>query len=99
MSQYKFEVDSLTIGSKIFIVHRKYAFQNKPGGKVILARVTSFSNRKGNIEIDFRAIGQPSKSPDLGMANYIPFIDIQKAIDSIKSELPNTESNDGAGTN
>jgi hypothetical protein len=99
MAQHVFEVDSLTIGSKVFIVHRKYAFQNKPGGKVVLARVVSFSNRNGNIEIDFRAIGQTSKSSDLGMTNYIPFINIQKAIDSIKSELPKKEENDGTGNN
>ena len=97
MAQHVFEVDSLTIGSKIFIVHRKYAFQNKPGGKVILARVVSFSNRNGNIEIDFRAIGQPSKSPDLGMRHYIPFIDIQKAIDSIKTTI--VKEDDRTGNN
>jgi hypothetical protein len=97
MAQHVFEIDSLTIGSKVFIVHRKYAFQNKPGGKVILARVVSFSNRNGNIEIDFRAIGQPAKSPDLGMNHYIPFIDIQKAIDSIKNTI--VKEDDRAGVN
>jgi len=97
MAQHVFEIDSLTIGSKVFIVHRKYAFQNKPGGKVILARVVSFSNRNGNIEIDFRAIGQSAKSPDLGMNHYIPFIDIQKAIDSIKNTI--VKEDDRAGVN
>jgi hypothetical protein len=85
MAAYKININTLTIGSKIFAVHSKYAFKKVIGGKVMQARVTSFTNRNGNIEVDFRLVGQPKASGDLSMEYYTIFTDIKKAINSIKS--------------
>lgn len=81
--EYQLNIDGLTIGSKVFIVHRAYAYQKKPGGSVIAAKVVSFRNISGSIEITFRTMGE--KPFTLGMDYYLPFINIQVAIDAIKS--------------
>jgi hypothetical protein len=73
--------NSLTIGSKCFLVSRSYAFQNKWGGKILLAKVVTFQNIAGNIEPVFKEIG--NSKVELTVKNYIPFVDIQTAIDSI----------------
>lgn len=85
MSNHSLNIEGLTIGSKVFIVHRKYAFQKKIGGKVVAARVVGFHNMNGSVEIIFRQIGQPKSSPDLTVKHWIPFIDINKAIQAIIS--------------
>lgn len=85
MAAYKVNINSLTIGSKIFVVHSKYAFKKIPGGKVMSGRVTSFTNKMGKIEVDFRLVSQPKASADLSMDFYVVFTDIKKAINSIKS--------------
>ena len=82
---YKFDSTGLTIGSKVFVVHRSYAFQKKLGGKIQLARVVAFENRTGSVNIVFRLVGQSSKGPDLTVQHYIPFVDINKAIEAIST--------------
>lgn len=80
---YKFDNRELTIGSKVFVVHRSYAFQKKLGGKVLLARVVGFENRTGSVDIVFRLVGQSSKGLDLTVQHYVPFVNINKAIEAI----------------
>ena len=77
------DLEGLTIGSKIFVVHRDYAFKKKPGGKVLPAKVVAFHNVKGCVEIIFRITG--GKPVDLTLDHYIPFVLITKAIDAIRS--------------
>ena len=72
----------LTIGCRCFLVHRSYAYQNKWGGKIILAKVYTFQNRKGKVEPVFKELGNKQ---ELSLENYIPFIDIEEAIKSIQS--------------
>ena len=76
------KVEALTIGSKVFVVNRDYAFKRKAGGKVLPARVVAFENRNNNIEIVMKITG---RRDEVTVVNYVPFINIQKAIDAIKS--------------
>lgn len=48
---------SLTIGSKIFVVHKNYSGKLKPGGTVLSARVVAFQNIKGKIVPIFKVAG------------------------------------------
>lgn len=75
----------LTINSKIFVVHKAYANQNKPGGRVVLARVTSFVNKNGKVVPEFRLIGQPGATPNVSECQYEWFTNIELAIDSIRT--------------
>jgi len=76
--------DELTIGSKCFLVNRDYAFKKKIGGIILLAKVRTFGNVQGNVVPLFREIGN-SKRGDLGLRNYVPFVTVQEAIESIRS--------------
>ena len=76
--------DQLTIGSKCFLVHRGYAYKKKTGGRIIPARVSTFANIKGTVQPEFLKIGD-SKF-EMHMVNYIPFVDVQSAIDAITSK-------------
>lgn len=76
--------DELTIGSKCYLVNRSYAFQKKWGGVILMGKVRTFANVKGNVVPLFREVGN-AKRGDLGLENYVPFITVQDAIDSIKS--------------
>lgn len=80
----KINIDNLTIGSKVFIVHSSYAKKEKKDGAIVnQARIVSFVNRAGNVEPEFRMIGQ--KGPNLSAAQYNVFDNIRDAINSIKS--------------
>lgn len=70
------------IGSRCLLVHRKYCRSNIVGGRIILAKVKTWENKKGVPEPVFTMIGQSKH--ELTLANYLPFIDEQKAIDAIK---------------
>jgi hypothetical protein len=72
---------TLKIGEKCILVHRTYAFQNKKGGRLIPARLSTYANINGKVEPVFTIIGAPKS--EVTMGTYIPFIDVQKAIDSI----------------
>lgn len=76
---------SLTIGSKIFVVHKEYSFQKKPGGAVNLGRIISFRNQNGVVQPVFRMVGQPSSSRDCTLQHYDIFTDIDEAIKAIQS--------------
>lgn len=77
-----YKLTNLTIGSKIFVVHKDYANQKKVGGKVLQAKVVSFVNSSGNIQIEFKVNNHPKV---VGEDYYVVFGDIKKAIASIKS--------------
>lgn len=81
MKKSTIKLDELTIGSKIFAVHKSYAFQKKPGGIVLPGRVIAFKNVRGFIEIIFRLRGSKT---DCTLAYYMVFIDIKEAIDAIR---------------
>ena len=83
MSSYKISEKVLGIGDKCILVHRSYANQKKPGGMLIPARLKTYKNINGKVTPVFSAIGQ-SKS-ELTLEFYIPFLDVQKAIDAIIS--------------
>jgi hypothetical protein len=78
-------IKPLTIGSKVFVVHRDYSGKKKPGGVVNLARIVCFRNRNGKVEPEFRLIGQPSKSTNCTLHHYEMFTEIRMAIASIES--------------
>lgn len=70
------------IGAKCLLVHRAYCKKNILGGRIIPARVKTWENKTGFPEPIFTIIGQPKY--ELTLANYIPFMDEQEAIDAIK---------------
>jgi len=78
-----YNIDAITIGSKVFVVHNSYANKNKEGGIVNQARIVCFVNRKGKVEPEFRMIGQTG--PNLSTANYMVFDNIKEAIKAIES--------------
>lgn len=79
----KINLDDLTIGSKVFIVHNSYTKKEKKDGAYVnQARVVSFVNRGGTVEPEFRMIGQ--KGPNLSTAQYSVFDNIKDAINAIK---------------
>ena len=83
MAQKKtYKISDLTIGSKIFAVHKNHAFAKKPGGKVIQGRVVAFVNQGGNIKVEFKIIGH---SMALNEEYYCVFGNIKQAIQAIKS--------------
>lgn len=84
MAQKKtYRLTDLTIGSKVYVVHKDYAFQKKSGGVVKQARVISFRNTQGEILTEFKITGNPNL---LGEKFYAIFTDVKKAIQSIKSK-------------
>lgn len=72
----------LSIGDKCLLVHRNYVNKNVLGGRLIPVRLKTWENRTGIPEPVFTIIGQPRH--ELTLANYIPFIDEQEAINAIK---------------
>jgi hypothetical protein len=80
-----YNLKDLNIGTRLFVVHNKYAFQKILGGKILPARIVSFVNITGQIEPEFRLVGQPSTSSNLRVDNYTIFTDIKEALKAIKS--------------
>lgn len=80
-----YKLTDLTIGSKVFVVHKQQAFAKKPGGKVNQGRIVSFVNKSGEVEPEFRLVGQPAGSSNLSIENYVVFTDIKQAVNAIKS--------------
>lgn len=80
-----YNLKDLTIGTRVFVVHNKYAFKKITGGRVSSGRIVSFVNISGQVEPEFRLVGQPSTSCDLRVDNYTIFTDIKEAVKSIKS--------------
>lgn len=78
-----YKLTDLNIGSKVYVVHKSYAFQKKPGGVVKQARVVSFRNTQGEIVTEFKITGDPNL---LRENFYVVFTDIKKAIQAIKSK-------------
>ena len=77
-----YKLTDLTIGSKIFVVHKNHAFAKKPGGKVIQGRVMAFVNSAGTIKVEFKIVGHPQV---LNEEYYCVFGNIKQAIQAIKS--------------
>lgn len=77
-----YSLTNLTIGSKVFVVHKSYAFSKKAGGKVLPAKIVSFVNVAGVVQPELKIVGH---SAIVGESNYIIFTDIKKAIGAIKS--------------
>lgn len=81
-----YKLTDLTIGSKVFLVHKNYAFQKKPGGRVVQARVVGFFNTKDEILPEFKVVGYTAYYKSLiNESSYVVFMDIKKAIQAIKS--------------
>ena len=76
----------VTIGSRVYVVHKDYANKNKINGRVVLARITAFVNKNGTVAPEFRLIGQHGATPDISTSHYEWFTDIELAIDSIKTK-------------
>lgn len=81
MKSYKAQDKVLNIGEKCILVHRSYVNQNKVGGMLIPARLKTYKNINGKVEPVFTIIGAPKSEATLDF--YIPFLDVQKAIDAI----------------
>lgn len=80
----KINIENLTIGSKVFIVHASYITKEKKNGAYVnQARVVCFVNRNGIIEPEFKMVGQ--KGPNLSATQYRVFDNIKDAINAIKS--------------
>lgn len=77
-----YKLTDLTIGSKVFVVHRNYAFAKRIGGKVMPARVVSFINSGGTVIPEFKLAGHPTV---VNENTHVPFTDIKLAISAIKS--------------
>ena len=77
-----YKLTDLTIGSKVYVVHKDYANKKRPGGKVLQAKVVSFVNSNGDIKTEFKVSNHPKVT---GEDFYIVFSDIKKAIAAIKS--------------
>jgi len=80
-----YNLKDLTIGTRLFVVHNKYAFQKITGGRVLSARIVSFVNMNGQVEPEFRLVGQPSASGNLRVDNYTIFTSVKEALKAIKS--------------
>jgi hypothetical protein len=78
-----YTLTNLTIGSKIYVVHKDYANKKKSGGKVLGARVVSFVNTSGKIQLEFKLVNHPTI---LDESFYTVFTDVKKAITAIKSK-------------
>ena len=74
---FSFRVEELTIGSRLFVIHRAYVVPKKQGGIIRVARVTGFKNNQGALEPLFKIIGIKD---EVGMNTYLPFTDIKIAI-------------------
>lgn len=70
--------DDLTIGSKVYLIHRKYCSQKIVGARIILARVKTFERTPRGVEPILGEIG--NKRIDYKLENYVMFIDINEAI-------------------
>lgn len=77
-----YKISDLTIGSKIFVVHKQHAFAKKPGGKVIQGRVVAFVNSAGTIKVEFKIVGHPQVVSE---EYYCIFGTIKQALVAIKS--------------
>jgi hypothetical protein len=77
-----YRLSSLTIGSKVYVVHKKYAFEKKIGGKVLPAKVVAFINVGGTVQPEFKIVGYPNV---VGESTHTVFTDVKKAIHAIKS--------------
>jgi hypothetical protein len=73
----------LKIGSKVLLVNKAYAFQNKNGGRVICGRLISFANIGGKVTPVFSEVGK-SKS-EITLTTHEAFLlkDLKLAVDSI----------------
>ncbi len=84
-SRDKKTCDQLTIGSKVYLVNRDYAFKKgKWSGEILLGKVRTFRNVRGSVVPLFREIGN-GKRGDLSIERYVPFVTVQDAIDAIKN--------------
>jgi hypothetical protein len=78
----------LQIGDKCLLVSRDYAYQNKRGGRILIAKVKTFCNYSGTVEPVFFEVGN-SKRGEMTLAKYVVFVDLQEAIDSISIKISN----------
>lgn len=51
------DINGLTIGSTVFVVHKDYAHQNKNGGVVNRAKIVSFRNVAGTVSPELKIDG------------------------------------------
>ena len=77
-----YKLTDLTIGSKVFLVHKDYAYQKKVGGRVVVGRVVIFVNRNGTVIPEFKITGS---NLFVNENSHVIFTDIKKAIQAIKS--------------
>ena len=77
-------IKDLTIGSKLFVVHKDYSFKRKPGGKVLGARVIGFENVKNKIVPLFKVSGL-DKSHKVSATQYEYFLNIKEALTAFVS--------------
>lgn len=74
----------LTIGSKIFVVHKDYAHKKKPGGKVLSARIIAFENIK-NVIVPIFKISHLAGPTNSNQNSYEYFFEIEEALKAIIS--------------
>lgn len=76
-------VINLTIGTKVMLVNKAYSHQNKPGGKILSARVSSFWNNGGKVEPMFKI---PNYKEEVSLSTFDVFIDQEEALKAICSD-------------
>lgn len=76
--------EDLTIGSRVFLVHKVYVEDKRQGGRILVCRVKSFCNLKGKIFPVYSEVGKTNHSPDASV-HYV-YKDIKKAINAIRTE-------------
>lgn len=74
----------LTIGSKIFVVHKDYAYKKKPGGKVLSARIIGFENIK-NVIVPIFKVSYLESNVNSNQNSYEYFYEIEEALKAIIS--------------
>jgi len=80
----KTNFEQLSIGSKIFLVHKRYVDENLENGKIIVCRVKSFCNKNGEIFPIYAEVGKASNSPDAAVHKL--YTSIEDAIDAIRTK-------------
>lgn len=76
--------DIQPIGYKAYLVHKRYAVEKQPGGRIIVGRLKTYKNVNGKIVPVYVEIGN-SKNEIQADIHKI-FKNLEKAVDAIKSK-------------
>lgn len=77
-------LEEITIGSRVFAVHKRYADKKIHGGKVLGARVIGFENIKGEIKVIIKITDEYGQKLS-NTKDYTIYFDVVDALLAIAS--------------